>query len=168
MEVIQQIGGIAGVIVAVFGLLWLLFGPISKLREDQAAIKAVCNEKHGDDGQEDDRLRTLCLDMAVVKEDVRWLSKSLEAKATNDLHSPTHHERDALVDKLKARSISLEEMDELLPMLEEAIHKEARADARWAASVWLDRARIIRDRMLDDTEEYEGCQWTSQRAALTR
>jgi hypothetical protein len=142
-----EISGWIGLASAIIGILYLVFGPIADLRERVRAVETRCETQHTTDRDDDNRLRDLAVDMAVVKEDVGWLTKSMEQRWADKLHSPTHHRRDNLVQKMVDQEITAGELEELLVLLEDAVATERSADKRWIAGTLHKRATVLLDRL---------------------
>lgn len=85
-------------------------------------------------------------DVRELREDVKWLTKSLEQIWADRLHAPTHYERDELVQKMVDRKATCAELKRAIVLLDKAARdpeEEPDADKRLIAGALCDRARLL-------------------------
>jgi hypothetical protein len=107
--------GLAGVIIAVAGLLITYFGFVLKVSERMTKVE--------------------------TKVDLFW--KVIETNVGSLLKSPTHVEKDMLLDKLSHRELNIKEAETLRSILTDEMQLKGRSDAIIAYSLIIGRLEQI-------------------------
>lgn len=134
----------------VFGVYQYVYSRMQKriktdtsVEKDIQRLERLCEERHQGlsvvyDIQRDVGEMKVAIAGIQTFQDNLW--KILDLKFAELLHSPTHHRRDMLVDKLVSGELTIEEAGELAVLLDEAFTEELNPDKKLAAAFL--RARV--------------------------
>jgi phosphoenolpyruvate carboxylase len=104
-----------------------------------------------------DKIEQLCEDMREVKVKNELIWGAVEKAMVDLLHHPTEIVRDSLLEKLRDKTITLKEMEELEKLLQEAIENKKGQTEAIAATLLL---AVIQQKIYDHTHKIEilkGC-----------
>jgi hypothetical protein len=122
-------GTILAIMLALFGYVVALTQQLGGVKERMATVENICKS-------------VACIsDLTLQVDRLVYRQELADKQAAAGLHSPTHHERDSLVDELLAGRLDAADLERVIELLQEAQAKERLPDKRFWALQLLQRAQ---------------------------
>ena len=153
----SEIASYVSFAMAVITFIYTRFKAEAQTNEKVSLLKQRSDEYKADIASLKEKLDKLCEDVREIRVKNELIWGAVEKAMVDLLHHPTEPERDNLLEKLRDKTITLQEMEMLEKMLEEAITEKKGQPESIAATLLL---ALVRQKIYDNMNKLsilKGC-----------